>query len=72
MDGKALAERVRGEVAKEVAAIDRPIGLATVLVCSASPEQTALLELADIVVDGPPGVLDLLRQLTSDAASIRA
>jgi methylenetetrahydrofolate dehydrogenase (NADP+)/methenyltetrahydrofolate cyclohydrolase len=32
MDGKALAERVRGEVAKEVAAIDRPIGLATVLV----------------------------------------
>jgi methylenetetrahydrofolate dehydrogenase (NADP+) / methenyltetrahydrofolate cyclohydrolase len=32
MDGKALAERVRAEVAKEVAALDRPIGLATVLV----------------------------------------
>jgi methylenetetrahydrofolate dehydrogenase (NADP+)/methenyltetrahydrofolate cyclohydrolase len=32
MDGKALAERVRGEVAKEVAELDRPIGLATVLV----------------------------------------
>jgi methylenetetrahydrofolate dehydrogenase (NADP+)/methenyltetrahydrofolate cyclohydrolase len=32
MDGKALAERVRGEVAEEVAEIDRPIGLATVLV----------------------------------------
>jgi methylenetetrahydrofolate dehydrogenase (NADP+)/methenyltetrahydrofolate cyclohydrolase len=32
MDGKALAERVRGEVARDVAAIDRPLGLATVLV----------------------------------------
>jgi methylenetetrahydrofolate dehydrogenase (NADP+)/methenyltetrahydrofolate cyclohydrolase len=32
MDGKALAERVRGEVANEVAELDRPIGLATVLV----------------------------------------
>jgi methylenetetrahydrofolate dehydrogenase (NADP+) / methenyltetrahydrofolate cyclohydrolase len=32
MDGKALAERVRGEVADEVAALGRPIGLATVLV----------------------------------------
>jgi methylenetetrahydrofolate dehydrogenase (NADP+) / methenyltetrahydrofolate cyclohydrolase len=32
MDGKALAERVRGEVANEVADLRRPIGLATVLV----------------------------------------
>jgi methylenetetrahydrofolate dehydrogenase (NADP+)/methenyltetrahydrofolate cyclohydrolase len=32
MDGKALAERVRGEVAKEVAEVGRPVGLATVLV----------------------------------------
>jgi methylenetetrahydrofolate dehydrogenase (NADP+)/methenyltetrahydrofolate cyclohydrolase len=32
MDGKALAERVRGEVARDVAAIDRRLGLATVLV----------------------------------------
>jgi methylenetetrahydrofolate dehydrogenase (NADP+)/methenyltetrahydrofolate cyclohydrolase len=32
MDGKALAERVRGEVAEEVAALSRPVGLATVLV----------------------------------------
>jgi methylenetetrahydrofolate dehydrogenase (NADP+)/methenyltetrahydrofolate cyclohydrolase len=32
MDGKALAERVRGEVAEEVGVIARPIGLATVLV----------------------------------------
>jgi methylenetetrahydrofolate dehydrogenase (NADP+)/methenyltetrahydrofolate cyclohydrolase len=32
MDGKALAERVRGEVAGEVSALSRPVGLATVLV----------------------------------------
>jgi methylenetetrahydrofolate dehydrogenase (NADP+)/methenyltetrahydrofolate cyclohydrolase len=32
MDGKALAERVRAEVAEEVAGIGRPVGLATVLV----------------------------------------
>jgi methylenetetrahydrofolate dehydrogenase (NADP+) / methenyltetrahydrofolate cyclohydrolase len=32
MDGKALAERVRGEVAQEVVTLSRPIGLATVLV----------------------------------------
>jgi methylenetetrahydrofolate dehydrogenase (NADP+) / methenyltetrahydrofolate cyclohydrolase len=32
MDGKGLAERVRGEVKEEVAALGRPVGLATVLV----------------------------------------
>jgi methylenetetrahydrofolate dehydrogenase (NADP+) / methenyltetrahydrofolate cyclohydrolase len=32
MDGKALAQRVRGEVAQEVAALSHPVGLATVLV----------------------------------------
>ncbi|MEX2254463.1 MAG: bifunctional 5,10-methylenetetrahydrofolate dehydrogenase/5,10-methenyltetrahydrofolate cyclohydrolase [Acidimicrobiia bacterium] len=32
MDGKALAARIRAEVAREVAAFRRPIGLATVLV----------------------------------------
>jgi methylenetetrahydrofolate dehydrogenase (NADP+)/methenyltetrahydrofolate cyclohydrolase len=32
MDGKALAERVRAEVARDIAAIDRHLGLATVLV----------------------------------------
>ena len=50
----------------------RRAGLATLLVCSASSEQTALLDLADVVVDGPDGVLDLLRQFTTDAASLRA
>ena len=32
MDGKALAATIRAEVAEDVAALDRPIGLATVLV----------------------------------------
>ena len=32
MDGKALAERVRAEVAKDIEEIGRPVGLATVLV----------------------------------------
>jgi trehalose 6-phosphate phosphatase len=44
-------------------------GLPTLLVCSASHEQSALRELSDVVVDGPDGVLDFLRRLTSDAAS---
>jgi trehalose 6-phosphate phosphatase len=50
----------------------RHAGLATLLVCSASAEQTALLDLADVVVDGPGGVLDVLRQLTGDAAALGA
>jgi trehalose 6-phosphate phosphatase len=36
-------------------------------VCSASEEETALVERADVVVPGPVGVLDLLRRLTADA-----
>jgi methylenetetrahydrofolate dehydrogenase (NADP+)/methenyltetrahydrofolate cyclohydrolase len=32
MDGKGLAERVRAEVAQDVEALERPVGLATVLV----------------------------------------
>jgi trehalose 6-phosphate phosphatase len=44
-------------------------GLPTLLVCSASREQSALRDLADVVVPGPDGVLDLLRRLTSDAQS---
>jgi trehalose 6-phosphate phosphatase len=43
-------------------------GLPTLLVCSASHEESALRDLADIVVAGPDGVLDLLRQLTRDAS----
>ena len=47
-------------------------GLATLLVCSADSEQSALLPLSDVFVPGPEGVLDLLRQLTADAAALRA
>ena len=43
-------------------------GLPTLLVCSASREESALRALADVVVAGPDGVLDLLRQLTLDAS----
>nr|WP_202388044.1 trehalose-phosphatase [Nocardioides flavescens] len=47
-------------------------GLSTLRVCSASDEENALVELADVVVPGPDGVLALLRQLTDDAAALRA
>jgi trehalose 6-phosphate phosphatase len=47
-------------------------GLATLLVCSASSEQSALVPLSDVVVHGPEGVLDLLRQLADDARALRA
>ena len=50
----------------------RRTGLATLLVCSASAEQSALLDLADVVVDGPQGVLELLRMFAVDASSLRA
>ena len=38
-------------------------GLATLLVCSLSQEESALVERADVVVEGPEGVLELLRHL---------
>ncbi|MEZ0578241.1 trehalose-phosphatase [Nocardioides sp. MH1] len=41
-------------------------GIAALRVCSASDEQSALLPLSDVVVKGPDGVLDLLRQLRAD------
>jgi trehalose 6-phosphate phosphatase len=47
-------------------------GLAGFLVCSASKEQSALADLADVVVDGPAGVLQLLRELTADIRAARA
>jgi trehalose 6-phosphate phosphatase len=47
----------------------REQGLPTLLVCSGSDEQHALAAHADLVVNGPDGVLDLLRRLTSDASS---
>ena len=42
-------------------------GLATLLVCSLSDEESALAARADVLVKGPDGVLELLRRLTRDA-----
>ena len=47
----------------------RASGLPTVLVCSASEEESALVERSDVVVKGPDGVLELLRRLTAEARS---
>lgn len=47
-------------------------GLATLLVCSSSEEESALVDLADVVVKGPDGVLQLLAALTDDARHLRA
>ena len=44
----------------------------TLLVCSASDEQSALVPMSDIVVHGPDGVMAFLSQLTADAAALRA
>jgi trehalose 6-phosphate phosphatase len=41
-------------------------GIAGVTVCSSSDEVTALAERADVVVDGPPGVVALLTELAAD------
>jgi trehalose 6-phosphate phosphatase len=43
-------------------------GLPTLLVCSASREETTLRPLSDVLVDGPEGVLAFLRHLTSDVS----
>jgi trehalose 6-phosphate phosphatase len=47
-------------------------GLATLRVCSASDEESALVHLSDVLVHGPEGVLELLRRLAADAAELRA
>ncbi|TCJ30317.1 trehalose-phosphatase [Nocardioides jejuensis] len=47
----------------------REDGLATLLVCSASDEESALVPLSDVVVAGPGGVLDFLSRLATDAAA---
>ena len=43
-------------------------GMVGLLVCSGSDEQQALVEVSDVVVDGPDGVMELLSRLASDAA----
>jgi trehalose 6-phosphate phosphatase len=45
----------------------RDRGMPAVLVCSGSEEQEALAELADVVVDGPAGVLALLDRFAAQA-----
>jgi trehalose 6-phosphate phosphatase len=50
----------------------RAQGFPGLLVCSASEEQSALAEMADLVVRGPEGVLDLLRKMTADIRAARA
>jgi trehalose 6-phosphate phosphatase len=44
----------------------RQRGMVGLLVCSGSEEQRALVELADLVVDGPDGVMELLDRLAGD------
>lgn len=46
-------------------------GLPTLRVASGSEEENALVEQADVVVDGPDGVLELLRGFTGDLAGRR-
>jgi trehalose 6-phosphate phosphatase len=47
----------------------RAEGLPTLLVCSASEEESALVERSDLVVKGPAGVLEMLRRLAAEARS---
>jgi trehalose 6-phosphate phosphatase len=47
-------------------------GFPSLLVASAYDEQNALTDMADVVVPGPDGVLDLLRELTADIKHSRA
>jgi trehalose 6-phosphate phosphatase len=71
--GAFLAERsarsvmFAGDDLGDLAAFEavRACGLPGVTVCSGSAEVTALAERADLVVDGPQGVLELLRALTA-------
>jgi trehalose 6-phosphate phosphatase len=46
-------------------------GLPTLLVCSASDEESTLLPMSDVVVDGPEGVLAFLTQFAADVAGTR-
>jgi trehalose 6-phosphate phosphatase len=47
-------------------------GIPGLLVCAASEEENALAQAADLVVEGPGGVLELLRRLTADIRAARA
>jgi trehalose 6-phosphate phosphatase len=49
----------------------RERGMPTLLVCSGSEEQPALVPLSDLVVEGPEGVLDLLREFMAEVDALR-
>ena len=67
-DGMVYAGDDLGDV-EAFKAIDdlRGAGMVGLLVCSGSEEQEALVELADLVVPGPDGVMELLARLAQDA-----
>lgn len=66
-DGVLFAGDDLGDVAAFRAVHElRGKGAPGLLVCSGSEEQKALVELSDIVVDGPPGVLELLARFATD------
>jgi trehalose 6-phosphate phosphatase len=50
----------------------RSRGLPSLLVCSGSDEESTLRDLADVVVAGPDGVMEFLRELTADLKAARA
>lgn len=67
---EARAVLFAGDDVGDLAAFDaveagRAHGVPGLLVCSASPEVTGLAERADLVVDGPEGVVDLLNRLAA-------
>jgi len=69
-DGVVFAGDDLGDIeAFTVVAELREHGAPGLLVCSGSKEQQALVELSDIVVDGPGGVLALLRQFAKDVTA---
>lgn len=66
-DGVLFAGDDLGDVeAFRMVATLRQAGSPGLLVCSGSEEQKALVELSDIVVDGPAGVLGLLAKFVAD------
>ena len=60
------------EAFEEVGARRDDQALPALLVCSSSDEEEALAELADLVVPGPDGVVDLLRRFTAAATTTRS
>jgi trehalose 6-phosphate phosphatase len=67
---KAGSVLVAGDDLGDLAAFDAAdsLGIPAVKVCSGSTEVTALAERADIVVDGPRGVVELLAELADAVA----